>query len=289
MTHNSDSELASAFQNAPGSLVAQAKRVDAFFQRFGVDSLQVPEENREDWIPLLSCLGVSVLRSGRIDRALFYQLREPWLSPALWPVTPYAGLAQSARAVLPDGVVYERHVAALGGTLSLRCASVTEDGERFWRWQNEPRVSRVWEYAWPRKQLDDYLRERLDDPHSMPLIACLDEHPFGYVEAYWAQEDRLGDYYDAQPWDAGFHLLVGEAWFLGRGRAIHLINGISHFLFLLDPRTGCLVGEPRADNAVLLRYLSQTAWYKEREFDFPHKRAALVKCDRLAFFHTTRL
>lgn len=45
-----------------------------------------------------------------------------------------------------------------------------------------------------------------------------------------------------------------------------------------------LMGEPRADNVKLLRYADQMSYEKVKEFDFPHKRAALMRCPRARFF-----
>ena len=40
----------------------------------------------------------------------------------------------------------------------------------------------------------------------------------------------------------------------------------------------------RVDNAKLLRYADALAYEKVKEFDFPHKRAALMHCWRDPFF-----
>ena len=249
---------------------------------------EVPALNLPHWQPEAG---------GRsISRAAFYQLREIWLSPVLNAVAPDIRVSREGviapvpvRPQIPDGIIYQRQIPALNEVFTLRKATLAEDGERFHRWQNEPRIAEYWEYPFSREKLDAYLQERRDDAHCEPLIASFDGQPFGYIETYWCQEDRLGPYYDVRPFDHGFHVLVGEVAFLGGGRSIHWVNAVSHFLFLLDPRTDRLAGEPRADNQKLLKLLEPTAWYKEREFDFPHKRAALLKCDRETFFTTTVL
>ena len=48
--------------------------------------------------------------------------------------------------------------------------------------------------------------------------------------------------------------------------------------------TELVVGEPRVDNAKLLRYADVLAYHKIKEFDFPHKRSALMHCWRDEFF-----
>lgn len=72
-------------------------------------------------------------------------------------------------------------------------------------------------------------------------------------------------------WDRGIHVLVGEERFRGstRGKVatlllllklIHLaarawMRSLHHYCFLADPRTDHVVGEPRADNAAVIKVL----------------------------------
>ncbi|MNP85895.1 N(6)-hydroxylysine O-acetyltransferase [compost metagenome] len=44
-----------------------------------------------------------------------------------------------------------------------------------------------------------------------------------------------------------------------------------------------MVAEPRADNAKMIGYMESVGFHKEKEFDFPHKRAALMLLERRAF------
>ncbi len=229
-----------------------------------------------------------------IDREAFYQIREHWLDPALWPVMPEHTIRTNdvrhpRRPSVGDQFLYQRFTPALGKTVTLRQATVEEDGERFHRWQNDPGAARFWEYPWSRDRLDAMLEERRADPHSLPLILEVDGEAIGYFETYYVPEDRLGPYCEAGPFDQGMHVLVGERAFLGQGQTTHWLNAVAHFLFLAEPRTHHLWGEPRADNQAMLRYVSATTWERHGEFDFPHKRAALLCNSRDRFFRKTRL
>ncbi len=227
----------------------------------------------------------------RVARAAFYQQREIWLSPALWPVAPAVDVAADCpggrhplRPALSDGLLYQKYLSATGEWFELRRAEVARDGELFHRWQNQPRVAEFWEEARSRQELDAYLQQQRDDAHSEPLIGYINGVPFAYIQSYWAREDRIGPYYEVEDFDHGFHLLVGDTRFLGRARTLAWLKAASHYLFLLDPRTDRLVGEPRADNERLIRYTADCGWRKLKEFDFPHKRAALLMCERASFF-----
>ncbi|MCB0412433.1 MAG: GNAT family N-acetyltransferase, partial [Bdellovibrionales bacterium] len=88
-----------------------------------------------------------------------------------------------------------------------------------------------------------------------------------------------------EPYDRGFHFLIGDTGSLGRASTDHVIRSITHFLFLQDSRTERVVGEPRSDNKRVLKYVgSIPGWKFVKEFDFPHKRAALVMAERKPFF-----
>lgn len=229
-----------------------------------------------------------------IERAAFYQIREHWLDAALLPVIPETltqtgDIRHPRRPPVGDQILYQRFAPGPGKTLTLRQATVERDGERFHRWQNDPRAARFWEYPWSRERLDAMLEDRRADSHSLPLILEADGDAVGYFETYYVAEDRLGPYCEAAPFDQGMHVLIGERRFLGEGLTNLWLNTVSHLLFLAEPRTHSLWGEPRSDNRAMLRYTRTTSWEHLGEFDFPHKRSALLRNPRHRFFTDTRL
>lgn len=247
-------------------------------------------------LPLNPHCWTRVKQNLEISRAGFYQQREPWLAPALWPIVPQEyvdadcpGGRHPKRPRLEDGLLYQKCIVALGEVFELRRVEVARDGELFHRWQNDPRVAAFWEENHSREALDEYLEVRRRDPHCEPLFAYFDGLPFAYIELYWAREDRIGPYYEVDDYDLGLHMLVGERRFLGRKRTTAWLRAMSHFMFLLDPRTQRLVGEPRVDNKRILALISDPGWRVVKEFDFPHKRAALTMCEREAFFRDIAL
>ncbi len=128
-----------------------------------------------------------------------------------------------------------------------------------------------------------------NDPHMIPTFVELDGVAVGYYEMYWTLEDRLGPYYPADAFDRGFHFLIGETSALGFQNTDAIVKSALHFLFLDDPRTRRVMAEPRHDNKKVLKYAESSGWVKLKEFDFPHKRAALLECKRENFFNGERL
>lgn len=228
-------------------------------------------------------------------RSVFYQTRQLWLQhgpsdqfPPMTIAGP-AGRHHPARALKPEGEVYRRYDPILGKTLSFRTLNIEEDLDLFHSWMNDGRVAFFWELAWSKEKLKGYLLEQLADPRIYGLIGCFDDDPAGYFETYWATEDRLGAHYDSHPFDRGWHGLIGNKRHLGRAKTSAWMRGLTHYLFLDDARTTKIVGEPNAAHQKMLSYADNAGYKKIKEFDFPHKRAALMHCERERFFCEVRL
>ncbi len=217
-----------------------------------------------------------------------------WQEPRLW--VPAAGgvcplqytLTRGQRHPLrppkPAGVVYRRDIPWLAKTLSFRSVELECDLPIFNRWMNDPRVAHFWQERGDLAKHRAYLEASARDPHATALIGCFDEEPFGYFEVYWAKEDRIAPFYDAQDFDRGWHVLVGEARFRGRPHLTAWMPSMSHYLFLDDCRTQRIVIEPRSDNHKMIKSLARCGYAQLKEFDFPHKRAMLGMLLRERFF-----
>lgn len=251
---------------------------------------QVPD------VALASGLLVADEQPGRYlcERTLFWQLPQPWLGESLSGAYPQqmqitAGKRHPRRAPKPRGEVYRRFDARLGAWISLRTLEIDHDLERFNRWQNNPRVLNFWQEGGSLEQHRDYLSKLQADPHTLTLIGCFDDQPFAYFEAYWAKEDRIAPFYAADDYDRGIHMLVGEENHRGPHKVASWLSALVHYLFLDDPRTQRVVAEPRADNARMIGYMHDQCFHCEKEFDFPHKRAALMILGRERFFERCKL
>ncbi|MFW7380669.1 MAG: GNAT family N-acetyltransferase [Oligoflexus sp.] len=226
----------------------------------------------------------------QFDRSTFYQC------PLLWHREP-AYLCRAERwqrtqdrlhPIRPKpapGCIYRRYLPELKEEISFDLLNFDEHLDIFTEWQNQARVAAFWELNQSREELKSYLQKLNDDPHAIPVIVNFNAITVGYFEIYWTMEDRLGPHYDAEAYDRGFHFLIGNRRFLGPKYTAQILKAATHMIFLDDVRTRRIMGEPRFDNQMLLRYLQIfPAWEKLCEFDFPHKRAALLACHRQRFF-----
>jgi acetyl CoA:N6-hydroxylysine acetyl transferase len=230
----------------------------------------------------------------RCERTLFWQLPQPWLGTSLTSsfaqqMVISGGKRHPLRPVKPRGEVYRRFDARLGAWVSLRTVDIEHDLARFNRWQNSPRVASFWQEEGSLEQHREYLGKLEADPHTLTLIGCFDDQPFAYFEAYWAKEDRIAPFYDAGDYDRGIHMLVGEENHRGPHKVASWLSALVHYLFLDDPRTQRVVAEPRADNAKMTGHMQNQRFHCEKEFDFPHKRAALMVLGRERFFDRCEL
>lgn len=188
------------------------------------------------------------------------------------------------RPARPNGEVYRRYDPQIKHTLSFRLPEVERDAEQFTNWMNSPRVDAFWEMSGPLEAQAAYLQRQLDSSYCYPLLGCFDDRPFGYFEVYWAAEDRIGRHYRWQPFDRGLHMLVGEEDWRGAQYIRSWLRGLTHYLYLDEPRTRRVVAEPRADNQRLFRHLPTAGYQTLKEFDFPHKRSRLIMNQREDFF-----
>ncbi|MCJ2188289.1 GNAT family N-acetyltransferase [Novosphingobium beihaiensis] len=227
----------------------------------------------------------------RASASALYQIPDLWLRPPGRPGGVYPecrimtdGRYHPRRPPVREGIVYARRIPWLGKTLSLRLLDIERDLALYHRWQNDPRIARFWLEEGDLDYHRTYLQGLLADPHTAPLIASLDDRPFGYFEVYWAKENRLGPHYDADDYDRGWHVLIGEEDVRGRDYITAWMPSIVHYILLSDPRTRRVVGEPAADHHQQIRNLDRGGFAKVKEFDFPHKRALLVSLSRERFF-----
>lgn len=167
-------------------------------------------------------------------------------------------------------------------SISFRQVRLEQDLDMLFQWMHEPHVIPFWNLALPYAEYREHLRKFLADPHQALHIGSLDGVPMSYWETYWAQQDIVGQYYDADPEDQGVHLLIGPPSYLGKGYALPLLKAMVSRLFQHEP-TEKVVAEPDIRNEKMIHIFKQCGFTFQKAIDLPDKRAALMFCDRNSF------
>ncbi|WAQ88171.1 hypothetical protein PtA15_9A296 [Puccinia triticina] len=194
----------------------------------------------------------------------------------------------------PTQTIYERYIAHLD---SYFCLSIFGDSEHdldlLHSWLNDPRVDEYWKDAGDREFHVEWLRQRYEDKHVLPVLGSYrgtngaDRNviePFAYYEIYWAAEDKISRAYTADAFDRGIHMLVGSSAHRGPHRVRSWLPSLLHHIFSDDPRTQRILSEPDHRNLKMISYLEKYGFKKMKEFDMGHKIAAIMVIEREAFW-----
>ncbi len=167
----------------------------------------------------------------------------------------------------------------VGKSIGFREVDPDRDLGRLHAWLNSDHVLPYWTQNDPLPQVHETIRQRDADPDQTLYIGYLDHTPMSYWESYWAAEDRVADYYDADPADQGIHLLIGPPEYLGQGYATPLLRAMVEFQFQ-HHETDRVVAEPDARNDRAIRAFEAAGFDRRGELDLPDKTGQLMVRER---------
>jgi lysine N-acyltransferase len=143
------------------------------------------------------------------------------------------------------------------------------------RWMNEPHVEQFWEQAWPPERWAATIAEQLAGDCSRPCLVSYRGEPVAYLEIYRTPRDVVGLQYDADPFDLGIHLAIGDRSRTGRGLGRRLVRAVADGLFAADHRLRRVLADPDERHRVARRMFEAAGFRLLGVRDLGHKRAAL--------------
>ena len=106
-----------------------------------------------------------------------------------------------------------------------------------------------------------------------------EDRPLAYLEVYRTPRDVVGRHYDADPYDLGIHLAIGELGNTGRGLGRALVTAVALGLSAADPRVRKVLADPDERHRIARRMFDAAGFASLGVRDLGHKRAALVFYD----------
>jgi acetyl CoA:N6-hydroxylysine acetyl transferase len=187
-------------------------------------------------------------------------------------------------ATIRSNYAFQRYDQDIERTVSFRPVELERDLGRLHTWLGYDHVAEFWKLDLPLPEFRDHLAGKLAEDHLTPYIGYLDHVPMSYWEIYWPSEYELDDHYDARPGDRAGHLLIGPPEYVQNGYARFLWRAMGTMLFS-HPGTERVVGEPAADNEVVIHFLEQCGFEPRKEFYFEaaDKDALLMVCEQADF------
>lgn len=169
--------------------------------------------------------------------------------------------------------------------ITVRDFNLEKDIETFHFWHHQDYISHFWEMPYSLEEHKKYISNLKNSCHTNPIVVEIDGELAGYFEVYWAFDDRIAPYAYPDMYDKGIHFLFGNKKFLKTINIEYAINHVCDYIFKTSPLTKKIWGEPRVDNSNVKKLISYLpGWQYLHDFDFPHKRAMLIKCEREIFY-----
>nr|WP_089752563.1 GNAT family N-acetyltransferase [Halobacillus alkaliphilus] len=166
-------------------------------------------------------------------------------------------------------------------TIGFRKAAY-EDVELVHRWMKEEHVHPFWNLNISLDRFKTHFRKALADAHQTLYLGTIDGEVMSYWEAYWVKGDIIENYYPAQVWDQGVHLLIGEKKFLGSGYALPLLRAMVRFQFQ-QASTARVVAEPDIRNEKMIHVFKKCGFRSISPVTLPDKEGLLMFCEREDF------
>lgn len=161
-----------------------------------------------------------------------------------------------------------------------------DDLPLLYRWMHAEHVIPQWQLNKPELELHVFFEKMLADDHQRLYLIMIDGQPAGYTEIYECYRDRIARYYDADQYDMGIHLLLGETRFLKKGHFRPTISMLAEFIFRSHSRVEKMIIEPDCEVPAFRHAAKDLSLEEKKRIDLPEKTASLLFLRRERFLRS---
>lgn len=163
----------------------------------------------------------------------------------------------------------------------IRDVVLSQDLKLLHQWMHQTHVIPQWQLNQSMMALAVHFEKMSVDDHQRLYIIEIDQKNAGYLEIYEAKRDRLSLYYDADPHDMGWHILLAED-MVGQGHFKAVMQMMCQYVFQHSPAKK-IVGEPDVQVKSYRLVQDQIAFEPQKIIEMPEKQAILYHCYREKF------
>ena len=163
----------------------------------------------------------------------------------------------------------------------MREVVLPDDLKLLQQWMHQAHVIPQWQLNHSVTALAVHFEKMSVDDHQRLYIIEIDQKNAGYLEIYEAKRDRISLYYDADPYDMGWHILLAEH-AVGKGHFKAVMQMMCHCVFQYSPAKK-IVGKPDIDVKSYALVQDKLAFEPQKQLNMPEKTAILYYCYREKF------
>lgn len=167
-------------------------------------------------------------------------------------------------------------------TLEMRPFNIRQDLLVIHDWVNRDYAKKFWQMDGPLQTLEAFYIKNSCCDYSSSFVGLINgEHAF-LIEPYWPMRESVGKYYDAQPDDYGFHIMVKPPTAATTSLLINTFRTALEYMFSFQ-KIGRVIGEADHRNAKLDALIRLVGYKLQEVVTMPDKVANLTVCTRESY------
>lgn len=185
-------------------------------------------------------------------------------------------------ATLSTAILFRQWVAELQATFSLRSLNLSTDSSLLYKWVTKAYAQKFWQLIGSRTAMERIYGDVLSNPQAHSFIGLIDDTPICQIDVYSVQADELARHIDADPMDAGLHLLMCPPREMRRGWSYYALKLFQQYYFSFE-QSGTLYAEPDKDNHPANQLATHTGFRFLKTIELSYKTANLYAISRQDF------